>query len=99
MLFIEGFCMIFDAKFALIYWQEKTLKEKLIHELPLYVLYYQVPLNILGDLLEQCQRDISDVTANLFQLQKVTADLFTEIKQIYVKTVNTSSDWQLELYF
>jgi predicted kinase len=50
-------------------------------------------------LSNQRQGYILDAMPNLLKKQKVTTDSFTETEKIYVKTVDTSNDWRLELDF
>ncbi len=99
MLSIEGFQVILDAKFDRLYWREKALTIGKNHQLPVYIIHCQAPLEILSDRLSERQGDISDATPNLLQQQQETADPLTDTEQTYVKTLDTTKDWQQELDF
>lgn len=91
----EGYTVILDAKY-----DRQTLRAAAIHQaqsaqIPLQILHCTAPLDVLRDRLQNRTGDIADATADLLAQQYM--EPFTEAEQPYVKTIDTTQDFQLSI--
>ncbi|EAZ90978.1 bifunctional aminoglycoside phosphotransferase/ATP-binding protein [Crocosphaera chwakensis] len=93
----EGFSVILDAKFDRHQWRETVIEIAKKNNISLTILYCHAPLEILSDRLSNRQGDISDATANLLQQQQNNAQDFNQHEMSYVKTIDTTNNWEEKL--
>ena len=93
----QGFAVILDAKFDRHAWREPLIKIAQKDNIPLTILSCYAPLQTLSDRLSQRRGDISDATPNLLQQQQNNSEAFNELELGYVKTIDTTSNWQKQI--
>ena len=93
----QGFAVILDATFDRHLWRQEVMDMVEKNNLPLTILHCEAPLEILRDRLAQRSGDISDATPRLLQQQQTNREPFNDHEQIYVKSLDTTIDWQKQL--
>ncbi|MGB5595170.1 MAG: AAA family ATPase [Crocosphaera sp.] len=93
----QGFAVILDAKFDRHGWREPLIKIAQKDNIPLTILSCHAPLKTLSDRLSQRQGDISDATPHLLQQQQNNSEAFNQLELGYVKTIDTTSNWQKQI--
>ena len=92
-----GWSVILDAKY-----DKKKLRQDAIagansHQLPLSILHCTAPMEVCQGRVSSRTGDVSDATADLLTKQQAAAEPFTESEQPYVKTLDTTQDWESQL--
>ena len=95
----QGFPVILDAKYDRAALRTEVITQALTHEVPLEILHCTAPEAVLRDRLNKRTGDIADATADLLAEQQALYEPFTETEQPYVKTIDTSQDWQAALWW
>ncbi|WP_107668462.1 AAA family ATPase [Cyanothece sp. BG0011] len=93
----EGFNVILDAKFDRHQWRETVIEVAKKYDINLTILYCYAPVEILSDRLSKRKGDISDATPNLLQQQQNNAQDFNEEEMSYVRTIDTTHNWQEQI--
>jgi uncharacterized protein len=86
----QGYTVILDAKF-----DRQTLRHQAISgagALPVRVIHYQAPLDILTQRLDHRTGDVADATADLLVAQQAAWEDFLAAELPYVTTVDTTQD-------
>lgn len=97
MLVSRGFTVILDAKYDRASLRKPILEWCQSQDYPLQILHCTAPIEVLRDRVRQRTGDISDATPDLILRQQATAEPLSATEQIYVKTLNTTQDWQSQL--
>ncbi|MGL5060245.1 MAG: AAA family ATPase [Microcoleus sp.] len=97
MLAQKGWEVILDAKFDRVNLRARAIEIAQSCQLPLQIIYCTAPIEVLRERLEQRQGDIADATAELLNSQQAAFEHFTAAEQIYVKSVNSDRDVQVQL--
>jgi len=92
-----GWSVILDAKY-----DKKKLRQDAIagansHQMPLSILHCTAPMEVCQGRVSSRTGDVSDATADLLTKQQAAAEPFTDSEQPYVKTLDTTQDWESQL--
>lgn len=93
----QGYSVILDAKYDRQALRAEAIAQANVHQLPLQIFHCTAPTEVLRERLDKRTGDIADATADLLAAQEASAEPFTESEQPYVKTLETSQDWQAQL--
>ncbi|MGK7884931.1 MAG: AAA family ATPase [Crocosphaera sp.] len=93
----EGFNVILDAKFDRHQWRKPVIEIAKKDNINLTILYCYAPVETLSDRLSKRKGDISDATSDLLQQQQHNSQEFNEEEMSYVKKIDTTSNWKIQI--
>lgn len=88
----QGFTVILDAKYDRQPLRLEAIAATQAQQIPLQILYCDVPLAVRQERLNKRQGDIADATADLTAEQSM--DPFNDVEQPYVTTVGTDQNFE-----
>ncbi|MFE1745619.1 AAA family ATPase [Coleofasciculus sp. H7-2] len=97
MLTSQGWSVILDAKYDRQKLREDAIAQATAHQIPLQILHCTAPMEVCKDRLSSRTGDVSDATVDLLAKQQAAAEPFTQSEQPYVKTLDTTQDWESQL--
>jgi hypothetical protein len=77
--------------------REDAIAQATAHQIPLQILHCTAPIEVCQDRLASRTGDVSDATVDLLAKQQAAAEPFTQSEQAYVKTLDTTQDWESQL--
>lgn len=84
----SGYTVILDAKYDRQHYRQAAIDLAQSHQIPLQILFCDAPIEVRRDRVAKRTGDIADATVDLVPQQAF--DLFTEVEQSYVQTLNTT---------
>lgn len=97
MLANQGFPVILDAKYDRTSLRTDAIASSKLDQIPLQIFHCTAPMDVLRDRLTSRTGDIADATADLLEAQQADYQPFTEMEQIYLKTLDTSQPLEPQL--
>ena len=93
----QGFTIILDAKYDRESFRGDVINLAKSKCISLQIIYCNAPIAVLRSRLQNRTGDIADATADLLNSQLAAAEPFTELEKVYVTTVDTERDLELQL--
>ncbi len=93
----QGFPVILDAKYDRQALREPAIAAAQTHQIPLQIINCTAPEAVLRDRLVKRSGDIADATVDLLAGQLATAESFTPAEAVYVTTIDTTQNLDLNL--
>ncbi|OLP20231.1 adenylyl-sulfate kinase [Leptolyngbya sp. 'hensonii'] len=84
----QGFPVILDAKYDNQPLRLEVIGEAQVHQIPLHILHCTAPMEVLQERVRQRTGDIADATLEVLAQQSM--DVFSEVEQGYVRTIDTT---------
>lgn len=93
----EGYTVILDAKYDRINLRQAVITQAQQAGIPIEIYHCTAPVDVVRDRLSARSGDISDATVDLLEKQLAAVEDFTESEKAFVKTIDTTQDWQTQL--